>query len=93
MARKRTITFTVEGFEHDELMRYARIKGHGGQHPASAFAHYAAFQLMKKYPPSEAEIRRYEETYGMTPESPKAVQPDAPEGDCQAPSGDARGDE
>jgi len=27
-----------------------------------------------------AEIRRYEETYGMTPGSPKAVQPDAPGG-------------
>jgi len=77
MARKKTISFTPDEFGYDEILRYARIKGHGGQHPASTFAHYAAFQMMKKYPLSEAEIERYEKTYGRVGESPKAVQPDA----------------
>jgi hypothetical protein len=80
MARKRTITFTVEDFEYEEIMRYARIKGHGGQYPASVFAHYAVFQQMKKYPLSEAEIGRYNENYVSGREVPKAVQPDAPTG-------------
>jgi hypothetical protein len=80
MAKKRTITFTVEDFEYEEILRYARMKGHGGQFPASTFAHYAAIQLMKKYPLSEAEIKKYNDRYGINNESPKAVQPDAPTG-------------
>jgi len=77
MIKRRTITFTVEGFEYEEILRYARIKGHGGKRPASAFAHYAAFQQMKKYPPSEAEMKKYTETYGIGDSGSKAVQPDA----------------
>jgi hypothetical protein len=83
MAKKRTITFTVEDFEYEEILRYARMKGHGGQFPASTFAHYAAIQQMKKYPLSEAEIRKYSEGYGVNGESPKAVQPDAPAGNLE----------
>jgi hypothetical protein len=57
--RKKTITFTVEQCEYEEILTYARIKGHGGQFPASNFAHYAVFQMMKKYPVNEAEIAKY----------------------------------
>jgi hypothetical protein len=80
MAKKRTITFTVEDFEYEEILRYARMKGHGGQFPASTFAHYAAIQQMKKYPLSEAEMKKYIQSYGVNSNSPKAVQPDAPAG-------------
>ena len=80
MAKKKTITFTVEDFEYEEIQRYARIKGHGGQSPASTFAHYAVIQQMKKYPLSEAEIRKNGFPYGMSGGEPKAVQPDAPTG-------------
>jgi len=78
MAKKRTITFTVENFEYEEILRYARMKGHGGQHPASAFAHYAVIQQMKKYPLSEAEIKKHTETYGTKWIEAKVVQPDKP---------------
>ena len=80
MVKKRTITFTVEDFEYEEILRYARMKGHGGQFPASTFAHYAAIQQMKKYPLSEAEIGKYERMYGNSGKNAKAVQPDAPTG-------------
>jgi hypothetical protein len=80
MAKKRTITFTVEDFEYEEILRYARIKGHGGQFPVSTFAHYAVIQQMKKYPLSGAEIEKYGERYGKPMIGPKAVQPDAPAG-------------
>lgn len=62
MSKKRarkTITFTVDADEFDEIETYARAKGHGGQHPTSTFGHYAVFQQMKKYPISEAERTRY----------------------------------
>jgi hypothetical protein len=59
MGKKRTISFTVESEEYDEIMLYARAKGHGGQFPTSSFAHYAVFQQMKKYPFSGAEKTRY----------------------------------
>ena len=79
--KKRTISFTVEDFRYDEILRYARIKGHGGQFPASAFAHYAVAQQMKKYPLSESEIRKYNVSYGTASERSTAVQPDTPKGD------------
>lgn len=77
---RRTITFTVDDFEYAEILRYARMKGHGGQYPTSIFAHYAVFQQMKKYPLSEAEIDKYNERYTDNDGGPKAVQPDAPTG-------------
>jgi hypothetical protein len=80
MAKKRTITFTVEDFEYEEILRYARMKGHGGQFPASTFAHYAVIQQMKKYPLSEVEVKKYVNSYGMNSGGSKAVQPDAPVG-------------
>jgi len=80
MQKKRTITFTVEEFEYEDILRYARIKGHGGQFPTSTFSHYAVMQQMKKYPLSEGEIAKYNQTYGNGGESPKAVQPDTPTG-------------
>jgi hypothetical protein len=80
MQKRRTITFTVEDFEYEEILRYARMKGHGGQFPTSTFSHYAVIQQMKKYPLSEAEIAKYNKNYGKSGESPKAVQPDAPTG-------------
>ena len=78
MAKKRTISFTVADFEYEEILRYARMKGHGGQYPVSVFVHYAVFQQMKKYPLSEAEIGRYDKNYADCGKVPKAVQPDAP---------------
>jgi hypothetical protein len=80
VAKKRTITFRVEYFEYEEIIRYARMKGHGGQFPASTFAHYAVIQQMKKYPLKEAEIAKYIKDYGNPPSNAKAVQPDAPTG-------------
>lgn len=73
--KKRTVSFTVSDFEYEEILMYARIKGHGGQHPVSNFAHYAVFQQMKKYPLREAEIAKYVKEYGNPPNGPKAVQP------------------
>lgn len=76
MSRK-TISFTVDEDEYQEIAIYARGKGHGGQFPTSTFAHYAVFQQMKKYPLSEAERAKYESKYGNTPQNAKAVQPEA----------------
>jgi hypothetical protein len=72
---KRTVSFTVTDFEYEELLMYARIKGHGGQYPASNFAHYSVFQQMKKYPLKEAEMDKYMKEYGNSPTGAKAVQP------------------
>ncbi len=77
MNKKRTITFTVENFEYEEIMMYARIKGHGGQFPTSSFSHYAVFQQMKKYPCSETEITKYKRDREAVIENAKAVQPNA----------------
>lgn len=57
---KRKITITVDDFEYDAITVYAKAKGHGGQFPASTFAHYAVFQLMGKYPLSEAQKAKYD---------------------------------
>jgi hypothetical protein len=81
--KRRTISFTVDDFEYEEIMRYARMKGHGGQFPTSTFAHYAVFQQMKKYPLSEAETGKYNAVYGNAEKSAKAVQPDALQGKSQ----------
>jgi hypothetical protein len=80
MQKKRTISFTVEDFEYEEILRYARMKGHGGQFPTSTFSHYAVMQQMKKYPLSEAEIVKYHSNYGKGGEGSKAVQPDTSTG-------------
>jgi hypothetical protein len=39
--KRRTISFTLDNDAYEEIVEYARIKGHGGQFPASVFAHYA----------------------------------------------------
>jgi len=74
---KKTISFTVDQEEYEEIRLYARAKGHGGQFPTSTFSHYAVFQQMKKYPLSEAEKAKYGVNDKNNTESPKAVQPDA----------------
>ena len=58
-SKRVTISFTVDDFEYQEIPLYAKAKGHGGQAPASTFAHYAIFQQMKKYPLSEVERIKY----------------------------------
>jgi hypothetical protein len=73
--KKRTISLTVTDSEYEEILMYARIKGHGGQYPASNFAHYSLFQQMKKYPLKEAEIDKYVKEYGNPHGGLKAVQP------------------
>ena len=60
MAKRKTISFSVDEEDYQKIKDYARIKGHGGQQPTSTFAHFAVFQYMKKYPLSEAEIREIE---------------------------------
>ena len=72
---KKTVSFTVTESEYNEILMYARIKGHGGQFPASNFCHYAVFQQMKKYPLKEVEINKYMKEYGEGQNGPKAVQP------------------
>jgi hypothetical protein len=59
-SKRKTISFTLDTEEYEEILQYARAKGHGGQFPASTFAHYAVFQMMKKYPLSEAEKSKVE---------------------------------
>ena len=56
---KKTISFSVDQDEYEEILMYAKAKGHGGQFPASTFAHYAVFQQMKKYPLSDTEKAKY----------------------------------
>ena len=68
---RRTISITVDDFEYNEIEIYAKAKGHGGQTPASAFAHYAVFQQMKKYPLSEAERAKYSNHTKMVIEAPR----------------------
>jgi hypothetical protein len=58
--KRKTISFTVDEADYQKIMDYAKIKGHGGQFPASTFAHFAVFQYIKKYPLSEAELREIE---------------------------------
>jgi hypothetical protein len=53
---KKTISFTVDEVDYKKIFNYAKVKGHGGQHPTSSFAHYALHQYMKKYPLSGAEL-------------------------------------
>ena len=60
MTKRKTISFTVDENDHKEVMQYAKAKGHCGKYPASSFAHYAVFQMMKKYPLSAAEIKKLE---------------------------------
>jgi hypothetical protein len=74
--KRKTISFTVDGADYDEIFEYARIKGHGGQFPTSSFAHYAVFQMMKKYPISEAEKGKYKKRYQKADDPLQAVQPD-----------------
>jgi hypothetical protein len=45
--KRRAVSFTVTEFEYEEILMYARTKGHGGQYPVSNFAHYAVLQQMK----------------------------------------------
>jgi len=80
MTKKKTITFTVEQCEYEEILTYARIKGHGGQFPASNFAHYAVFQMMKKYPVNEAETAKYRKRYQEGEKPTQVAQPNALEG-------------
>ncbi len=75
--KRKTIRFTVDIEAFEDILEYARIKGHGGQFPTSTFAHYAAFQMMKKYPLTEAEKAKYAKRYGKYDEQAKSMQPDA----------------
>jgi hypothetical protein len=57
--KRRTISFTVDEEEYQEIELYAKAKGHGGQFPTSTFAHFAVFQTMRKTPLGEAEKAKY----------------------------------
>ena len=59
MAKKKTISFTVSEEDYEEILMYAKAKGHGGQFPTSTFVHFAVFQAMRKTPLSEAERAKY----------------------------------
>jgi hypothetical protein len=73
---KRKISFSVDKEEYEDILRHARLKGHGGQFPASAFAYYALRQMMKKYPISDKEKAEYAERYGKRENNALAVQPE-----------------
>jgi len=77
--KTRNITVSVAVFEYNEILMYARIKGHGGENPVSNFAHYALFQQMKRYPLKPAEIDKYLSEYGKDTRNSKAVQPYKPQ--------------
>jgi hypothetical protein len=64
MTKRKTISITVDESDYEKIKAYAKAKGHGGQHPASTFAHYALFQMMKKYPLSAAELKKIEKLDG-----------------------------
>ena len=66
MNNKRIISFAVEDFLYEELIRYSLMKGHDSKRPVAAFARHAMIQQMKKYPITEAETKKYEETYGKS---------------------------
>jgi hypothetical protein len=83
--KTRNITISVADFEYNEILMYARIKGHGGENPVSNFAHYAVFQQMKRYPLKPAEIDKYLSEYGKDTRNPKAVQPCKPQAKKKAP--------
>jgi hypothetical protein len=74
--KRRTISFTVDNADYEEILEYARIKGHGGQFPVSIFAHYAIRQMMKKYPVREMEKAEYRKRYQKDNNPLQAVQPD-----------------
>jgi hypothetical protein len=65
MTKRKTISFSVDEADYEKIMQYARAKGHGGQFPTSTFAHYAVFQMMKKYPLSQAETKEAIERAGF----------------------------
>jgi hypothetical protein len=44
--KKRTVSFTVTEFEFEEILMYARVKGHGGNSPVSTFCRYALRKQM-----------------------------------------------
>jgi hypothetical protein len=72
--KKKTISFTVDAEDYEEIKQYAQAKGHGGQFPASVFSHYAVFQMMKKYPLNEAEMKKSREKYQIGILNARAVQ-------------------
>jgi hypothetical protein len=74
--KRKTISFTVDAEDYEEILDYARIKGHGGQFPTSTFAHYAVFQMIKKYPLSEAERSKNRERHSLDFSRSMAAQPD-----------------
>jgi hypothetical protein len=81
MAKKRkTISFSIDEADYQKIRLYAKAKGHGGQYPTSSFAHYAVFQMMKKYPLSNVEIKDIETNIENAHQSIQAVQLDTPRG-------------
>lgn len=83
--KTRNITISVAVFEYNEILMYARIKGHAGENPVSNFAHYALFQQMKRYPLKPAEIDKYLSGYGKDTNLSKAVHPCKPQAKKKAP--------
>jgi hypothetical protein len=83
--KTRNIAVSVAVFEYNEILMYARIKGHGGENPVSNFAHYAVFQQMKRYPLKPAEIDKYLSEYGKGTSPSKAVQPCKPQANKKTP--------
>jgi predicted restriction endonuclease len=46
--KRRTISFTVDNADYEEILEYARIKGHGEENPLSNFARYAVLTAMHR---------------------------------------------
>ena len=45
---KKTISFTVDEKRYEEIMVYAKAKGHGGNNPITNFARYAVLTVMHR---------------------------------------------
>jgi hypothetical protein len=46
--KRRTISFTVDNADYEEILEYAWIKGHDGKNPISNFARYAVLTAMQR---------------------------------------------
>jgi len=54
--KTRNIMCSVTDIEYNDILMYARFKGHGGENPVSNLVHYAVFQHMRRYPLKAHEI-------------------------------------
>jgi len=71
----RNITFSVTNFEYDDILMYARLKGHGSENPISNLARYAVFQYLRRYPLKAHEIEKYQQDMAKQQKSSRLYSP------------------